>query len=30
VSRIRRHYLRVVVVWALTLAGLYFLQQYFS
>lgn len=27
---VRKHYLRIVVVWVLTLAGLYALQQYFS
>jgi hypothetical protein len=27
---VRKHYVRVVVVWILTLAGLYALQQYFS
>jgi hypothetical protein len=30
VSDVRKHYLRVVVVWAITLAALYALQQYFS
>lgn len=28
--QVRKHYLRIVVVWVLTLAGLYALQQYFS
>ena len=27
---VRKHYIRIVVVWVLTLAGLYALQQYFS
>jgi hypothetical protein len=27
---VRKHYFRIVVVWVLTLAGLYALQQYFS
>jgi hypothetical protein len=27
---IRKHYIRIVVVWVLTLAGLYALQQYFG
>ena len=30
VSNMRRSYVRVLVVWALTLLGLYGLQQYFS
>jgi hypothetical protein len=30
VSDVRKHYLRVVVVWVITLAALYALQQYFS
>ena len=29
-SDVRKHYVRIVVVWVLTLAGLYALQQYFS
>lgn len=29
-SAVRKHYIRIVVVWLLTLAGLYALQQYFS
>ena len=29
-SRIRRHYVRIILVWALTLASLYAFQQYFS
>jgi hypothetical protein len=29
-SGVRKHYIRIVVVWVLTLAGLYALQQYFS
>ena len=29
-SRIRRHYVRIIVVWTLTLASLYAFQQYFS
>ena len=28
--QVRKHYVRIVVVWVLTLAGLYALQQYFS
>jgi hypothetical protein len=28
--RVRKHYVRVVIVWLMTLAGLYALQQYFS
>ena len=27
---VRKHYVRIAVVWVLTLAGLYALQQYFS
>jgi hypothetical protein len=27
---IRKHYIRIVVVWVATLAALYALQQYFS
>lgn len=27
---VRKHYIRIVVVWVLTLAGLFALQQYFS
>lgn len=27
---VRKHYIRIVVVWVLTLAGLFVLQQYFS
>jgi hypothetical protein len=27
---VRKHYARIGVVWLLTLAGLYALQQYFS
>jgi hypothetical protein len=27
---VRKHYVRIVVVWVVTLAGLYALQQYFS
>jgi hypothetical protein len=27
---IRKHYIRVVIVWVLTLAALYAFQQYFS
>jgi hypothetical protein len=27
---VRKHYLRLLVVWVLTLLGLYALQQYFS
>ena len=30
VSNMRRSYVRVLVVWALTLLSLYALQQYFS
>lgn len=29
-AEVRKHYLRIVVVWMLTLAGLFALQQYFS
>jgi len=29
-SVVRKHYVRILVVWVLTLAGLYALQQYFS
>ena len=29
-SDVRKHYLRVIVVWVLTLSGLYWFQQYFS
>jgi hypothetical protein len=29
-NQVRKHYVRIVVVWLLTLAGLYALQQYFS
>ena len=29
-SRIRRHYLRIIFVWTLTLVSLYAFQQYFS
>lgn len=29
-SRIRKHYARIIVVWALTLASLYAFQRYFS
>ena len=29
-NEVRKHYVRIVVVWVLTLAGLYALQQYFS
>jgi hypothetical protein len=28
--KVRKHYVRIVVVWAATLVGLYALQQYFS
>jgi hypothetical protein len=28
--QVRKHYVRIVVVWLMTLAGLYALQQYFS
>jgi hypothetical protein len=28
--QVRKHYVRVVVVWLMTLAGLYALQRYFS
>ena len=27
---VRKHYVRIGVVWVVTLAGLYALQQYFS
>jgi hypothetical protein len=29
-SGVRKHYVRIVVVWVLTLAGLYALQRIFS
>ena len=29
-SGVRKHYVRIVVVWVATLAALYALQQYFS
>jgi hypothetical protein len=29
-SDVRKHYVRVVVVWVITLGGLYFLQYYFT
>jgi hypothetical protein len=29
-SDVRKHYLRVVVVWVITLAALYWFQQHFS
>ena len=29
-SDARKHYVRVVIVWVVTLAGLYALQAYFS
>jgi hypothetical protein len=29
-SDVRKHYVRIVVVWVLSLAALYALQQYFS
>lgn len=29
-TAVRTHYLRVVIVWVLTLSALYALQQYFS
>jgi hypothetical protein len=29
-ANVRKHYVRIVVVWVLTLAALYALQQYFS
>jgi len=29
-SDVRKHYVRVIVVWVLTLAALYAFQQYFS
>ena len=28
--QVRKHYVRILVVWVLTLTGLYALQQYFS
>lgn len=28
--KVRKHYVRILVVWVLTLAGLYVMQQYFS
>jgi len=30
VSTVRKHYLRVVIVWVITLGSLYAFQQYFS
>jgi hypothetical protein len=27
---VRKHYIRIVVVWLLTLAGLFAMQQYFG
>jgi hypothetical protein len=30
VTDVRRHYVRVLVVWVLVLAGLFAFQQYFS
>jgi hypothetical protein len=30
VSDVRKHYARVVVAWVLTLAALYWFQQYFG
>jgi hypothetical protein len=29
-SDIRKHYLRIVITWVLTLSGLYWLQRYFA
>ena len=29
-SEVRKHYVRIVAVWVLTLTALYALQQYFS
>jgi hypothetical protein len=29
-SQIRKHYVRIVVVWVITLAALYALQEFFS
>jgi hypothetical protein len=29
-SAVRKHYLRIVITWLLTLAGLYWLQHHFS
>ena len=29
-TRVQRHYIAVVVVWAVTLTALYWFQQYFS
>jgi hypothetical protein len=29
-SDVRKHYLRIIIVWVLTLGGLYWLQQHFS
>jgi hypothetical protein len=29
-SDVRKHYVRVVVVWVITLAALYWFQQHFS
>jgi hypothetical protein len=29
-KNVRKHYLRVVIVWVITLASLYAFQQYFS
>jgi hypothetical protein len=30
VSGVRKHYVRIIVVWLVTLAALYALQQYFQ
>jgi hypothetical protein len=29
-SDVRKHYVRIVIAWVITLASLYALQQYFS
>jgi hypothetical protein len=29
-NRVRKHYVRIIVVWVVTLVALYALQQYFS
>ena len=29
-SDVRKHYIRIIVTWVVTLAALYALQQYFS
>jgi hypothetical protein len=29
-SQVRKHYVRIIVVWGITLAALYALQEFFS